>query len=109
MRADFRGAWRGLLTIAATYVAFLLFAQFGFLSQLQRDLGDTGLVRIAMAAMGIGGLASSLGTAWLLGRVSGLRLVRIGLGAVAAVAALSVPCHGFASLVAVAAGIGIAL
>src|SRR6185503_5397905 len=99
MRDDLRGAWRGLLTIAATYVAFLLFAQFGFLSQLQRDLGDAGLVRAAMAAMGIGGLAASLGAAWLLGRVPGPRLVRIGLGAVAAVAAVSVLCHGFASLV----------
>ena len=109
MGADLRGAWRGLLTIAATYVAFLLFAQFGFLSQLQRDLGDTGLVRAAMAAMGIGGLAASLGTAWLLGHVPGPRLVRVGLGAVAAVAILSVPCHGFASLVAVAAGTGISI
>lgn len=106
---DLRGAWRGLLTIAATYVAFLLFAQFGFLSQLQRELGDAGLVRMAMAAMGIGGLAASLGAAWLLGRVPGPRLVRIGLGAVAAVAALSVVCHGFASLIAAAAGIGAAL
>jgi cytochrome c oxidase cbb3-type subunit 2 len=109
MGSDLRGAWRGLLAIAATYVAFLLFAQFGFLAQLQRDLGDTGLVRAAMAAMGIGGLAASLGTAWLLGRVPGARLVRIGLGAVAAVAALSVLCHGFASLMAAAAGIGAAL
>jgi mono/diheme cytochrome c family protein len=109
MWADLRGAWRGLLTIAATYVAFLLFAQFGFLSQLQRDLGDTGLVRAAMAAMGIGGLAASLGTAWLLGRVPGARLVRAGLGAVAAVAAASVFCHGLASLIAAAAGIGAAL
>ncbi|MFL6202502.1 MAG: cbb3-type cytochrome c oxidase subunit II [Thermoanaerobaculia bacterium] len=109
MEDDLRGAWRGLLTIAATYVAFLLFAQFGFLSQLQRDLGDAGLVRAAMAAMGIGGLAASLGAAWLLGRVPGPRLVRFGLGAVAAVAAVSVVCHGFASLIAVAAGIGVSL
>lgn len=109
MWADLRGAWRGLLTIAATYVAFLLFAQFGFLSQLQRDLGDTGLVRAAMAAMGVGGLAASLGTAWLLGRVPGPRLVRAGLGAVAAVAAASVFCHGLGSLIAAAAGIGVAL
>lgn len=104
-----RDSWRGLLAIAATYVAFLLFAQFGFLAQLQRDLGGTGQVRAAMAAMGIGGLAASLGTAWLLGRVPGPRLVRIGLGAVAGIAAVSVLCHGFASLLAVAAGIGTAL
>ena len=85
MRIDLRGSWRGLLAIAATYVAFLLFAQFGFLAQLRHDLADAGRVRAAMAAMGIAGLAASLGTAWLLGRIAGPRLVRIGLGAVAIV------------------------
>ena len=99
-------AWRGILAIAATYVAFLLFAQFGFLSQAQRDLGDAGKVKAVMAAMGIAGLAASLLTAWLLGRVPGVRLIRIGLGAVAAVAAGSVLCHDFPSLLAAAAGIG---
>ncbi|HSF41339.1 MAG TPA: cbb3-type cytochrome c oxidase subunit II, partial [Thermoanaerobaculia bacterium] len=93
----------------ATYVAFLLFAQFGFLSQLQRDLGDASRVRLAMAAMGIAGLAASLGTAWLLGRVPGPRLVRIGLGAVAAVAVTSLACHGLPSLLASAAAIGASL
>lgn len=107
--SDLRGAWRGLLTIAATYVAFLLFAQFGFLTQLQRDLGDADRVRAAMAAMGIAGLAASLATAWLLGRTSGPRLIRAGLGAVAAVAAASLACHGFWSLLAAAAGIGASL
>lgn len=101
-----RGAWRGVLTIVATYVAFLLFAQFGFLSQAQRDLGDAGRVKAVMAVMGIAGLAASLGTAWLLGRVRGPRLIRTGLGAVAAVAAGSVLCHAFPALLAAAAGIG---
>ena len=105
MRSE-RGAWRGVLTIAATYVAFLLFAQFGFLSQAQRDLGDAGRVKAVMAAMGIAGLAASLGTAWLLGRFKGPRLIRIGLGAVAAVASGSVAVHGFPGLLAVAAAIG---
>jgi len=106
MRIDLRGSWRGLLAIAATYVAFLLFAQFGFLAQLQHDLADAGRVRAAMAAMGIAGLAASLGTAWLLGRIAGPRLVRIGLGAVAIVAVGSLACHGFASLIVAAVAIG---
>jgi cytochrome c oxidase cbb3-type subunit 2 len=104
-----RNAWRGLLAIAATYVAFLLFAQFGFLSQVQRDLADTNQVKAVMAAMGIAGLAASLGTAWLLGRMPAVRLVRVGLGAVAVVAVISVVCHGFAALFAVAAGIGVSI
>ena len=102
MRAD----WRGLLAIAATYVAFLLFAQFGFLSQVQKDLADANQVKAVMASMGIAGLAASLGTAWLLGRFPAVGLVRVGLGAVAGVAVISVACHGFAALFAVAAGIG---
>lgn len=101
--------WRGVLTIAATYVAFLLFAQFGFLHQAQRDLGDAGRVKAVMAAMGIAGLAASLGTAWLLGRVRGPRLIRIGLAAVAAVAAGSVVCHSLPALLAAAAGIGVSM
>jgi len=104
-----RDAWRGLVTIAATYVAFLLFAQFGFFAQVQRDLGDAGRVRAVMAAMGIAGLAASLGTAWLLGRIAGPRLVRVGLGAVAAVATASLAFHGLAGLLAVAAATGAAL
>ncbi len=110
MRTERWKAWRGLpaglLVIAATYVAFLLFAQFGFLTQVQQDLGDAEPVRAAMAAMGLAGLAASLGTAWLLGRVPGLRLVRAGLGAVAVVAVASLACHGFASLLVAAAAIG---
>ena len=110
MRPDvpgfWRGAWRGLLAITAAYVAFLLFAQFGFLTQVQRDLVDANQVKAVMAAMGITGLAASLGTAWLLGRVPAVRLVRVGLGAVAAVAVVSVACHGFAALFFAAVGIG---
>jgi hypothetical protein len=104
-----RAGWRGMVAIAAAYVAFLLFAQFGFLGQAQRELGDAGLVRAVMAAMGIGGLAASLGTAALLGRVPGLRLVRAGLGAVAAVAVASVASHGLPGLLAAGAAIGASL
>lgn len=106
MAFDVRNAWRGVLTIAATYVAFLLFAQFGFLRQVQSEGMDAGRVRFVMGAMGIAGLAASLGTAWLLGRVRGPRLIRIGLGAVAAVAMVSVVSHGLPALTAVAVGIG---
>ncbi len=106
MAFDLRRSWRGVLIITATYVAFLLFAQFGFLSQVRRELADAGQVRFVMGAMGIAGLAASLGTAWLLGRFSGPRLIRIGLGSVAAVAILSVVSHGLPALIAVAAGIG---
>jgi cytochrome c oxidase cbb3-type subunit 2 len=109
MPLEIRRSWRGVLTIAATYTAFLLFAQFGFLHQVQRDLPGPGPVRAVLAAMGIAGLAASLGTAWLLGRIPGPRLVRLGLGAVAAVAVASLACHGFLRLMAAALGIGASL
>lgn len=105
-RGSRRSIPAGLLVVAATYVAFLLFAQFGFLAQLRHDLAEPGRVKGAMAAMGIAGLAASLGTSWLLGRVAGRRLVRWGLWAVAAVAVSSLACHGFASLLVAAAAIG---
>lgn len=106
MRSELAGAWRGLLAITATYVAFLLFAQFGFLSQVQRELVDAGPVKTVFAAMGLSGLLASLATARLLGRVAAVRLVRLGLGAVAAVAAGSTLCHGFATLMAASVSIG---
>ena len=52
--------WRGIVLIAATYVYFLIFAQFGFLKRLDQ-LGIAGShLKSVMAAMAIGGVLSSL-------------------------------------------------
>ncbi len=52
--------WRAVVLIAATYVYFLIFAQFGFLKRLDQ-LGIAGLhLKLVMAAMAIGGILSSL-------------------------------------------------
>ena len=52
--------WRGIVLIAATYVYFLIFAQFGFLKRLDQ-LGIAGShLKSVMAAMAIGGILSSL-------------------------------------------------
>jgi cbb3-type cytochrome oxidase cytochrome c subunit len=52
--------WRGILFIAATYVYFLIFAQFGFLERLaQLGIGESALPSI-MGAMAIGGIGMSL-------------------------------------------------
>ena len=58
---------RGVVAVVATYTFFLLWAQYGFLDLLRARLGDTGRVRLAMAAMGICGLAASLAAAAALG------------------------------------------
>lgn len=58
-RSLFEG-WQGVLLIAATYVYFLIYAQFGFLQRLAR-LGITAdSLPIIMGAMAIGGIGISL-------------------------------------------------
>jgi len=59
----------GALAVGATYVFFLIYAQFGFLHLLEDRLGEGSAVRPAMAAMGIAGLVASLATAAALRRV----------------------------------------
>jgi cytochrome c oxidase cbb3-type subunit 2 len=98
--------WRGVTVVAVTYIAFLLYAQFGFLEQVRRELGDPDAVRTVMAAMGVAGLAASLAAGWLLGRTQPLRLVRVALALTGMVALASPACHGVAalSMAAVATG-----
>ncbi len=104
------GAWaRGGLAVVAAYVAFLLFAQFGFLAQAQRDLADPRAVQAVMAAMGVAGLAASLAAGALLGRVAPRVVVRAALAGTAAVAAGSLACHAPVALAIVGAAIGAAL
>jgi mono/diheme cytochrome c family protein len=52
--------WPGIVLVAATYVYFLIFAQFGFLKRLT-ELGITqAALPIVMGAMAAGGIAMSL-------------------------------------------------
>jgi cytochrome c oxidase cbb3-type subunit 2 len=71
------GGWRGVALIAITYVYFLIFAQFGFLSRLA-ELGIAGVaVKFVMAAMAIGGILASLlapGLAPFASPTTGLRI-----------------------------------
>ena len=57
---SFLNGWRGVPLIAATYVYFLIFAQFGFLKRLD-GLGIAGAhLKLVMGAMAVGGILSSL-------------------------------------------------
>lgn len=52
--------WQGVVLIAATYIYFLIFAQFGFLKRLD-ELGIVGShLKLVMAAMAAGGILASL-------------------------------------------------
>ncbi|HEX6203599.1 MAG TPA: cbb3-type cytochrome c oxidase subunit II, partial [Thermoanaerobaculia bacterium] len=99
-------AWRVVLALAATYVEFLLFAQFGFLDQLQAGLGETAAVQQAMAWMGGAGLAASLAAGVAAGRFGAVRLLRPALLATAAVAAVSPLVAGGIALRLAAAAVG---
>lgn len=110
-----RGLPRGaaVLAIVATYVQFLLWAQFGFLRLLRERLAGSVEVQIAMAAMGIAGLAASFATARALGlpRVSRLpasRRVALGLAAAGLVPLFALSTHGLVAMAAAAAAIGAA-
>jgi cytochrome c oxidase cbb3-type subunit 2 len=97
----------GLAATTATYVYFLLFAQFGFVSMLEARLASADAIRMAMAAMGIAGLAASLATGALLGRVAPHRLLPAGLVACALTALLALAAQTPAALLAIAALTGI--
>lgn len=83
------GAWRGAVLVAATYVYFLLFAEFAFLELARPVTGDGERLRVVMGALGAGGVAGSLAGAFLFrregwGRRLGGWLLGCALAAVAA-------------------------
>ncbi len=106
--ATLRSDLPGILAVAATYVYFLLFAQFAFLSLLHERLAATPEVERAMAAMGITGFLVSLATAWLLVGQRPRRLLTVGFAGCAATAMGSLLATGIWALATAAAAIGAA-
>ncbi len=92
---------RAVALIAATYVYFLIFAQFGFLKRLaELGLADAHLKQL-MGAMAAGGIAASLLAARTVGRVSpvtALRAALVGCGLAAAATALPLTLAGAAGI-----------
>lgn len=89
----------GLGAIAATYVYFLIWAQFGLLARMRSAGLDAGEIRLAMAAMGLAGLAASFATARLPAdrRTVAAGLAACAAAALAALAASSLPGFAFAA------------
>jgi hypothetical protein len=73
-RADHR---QRPVAIVATYVYFLLFAQYGFIRLIGERGGKAPLVDQAMAGMGVSGLAVSFLAALLLARHPARRLLQL--------------------------------
>jgi cbb3-type cytochrome oxidase cytochrome c subunit len=93
----------GVALVAATYIHFLLFAQFGFLDLLQTALHERSAVESAMLAMGLCGLSMSLLAGWWLGKASPRSLLHIALVGCVMASGLAPLCQSQSQMVAIAA------
>lgn len=96
----------GVIAIAATYIYFLLYAQFGFVSYLKLFFREPIYTEESMAFMGLGGLLFSIGTAMALRRVGARRLLLISLAGCAAAALLTLTYVSLVTLFVAAFFIG---
>jgi hypothetical protein len=94
--------------VAATYVYFLIFAQFGFLQAVQNVTGGVvDAVRPIMAVMGFCGIAGSALAAWWFAEQRSRRQLAVGFGLCAAAAGLSLVAKTTAGFYGVAALVGL--
>lgn len=99
-----------VVAIIATYVYFLLFAQYGFIHLITGRGGEALLVERAMGGMGLSGLVASFAAAWLLTRVTATRLLRfsfLGCGFAALMALCPHPSVMLATSILVGAATGV--
>jgi cytochrome c oxidase cbb3-type subunit 2 len=99
-------AWRAAGLVAATYVYFLIFAEFAFIELARPVTGDGDALRGVMGALAAGGITGSVLGAWL----GGWSLRRWFLGCAGAAAlAVAAPGAGVIGLGVAAAAVGLAL
>lgn len=99
-----RSAWFGaVLSVAATYVFFLIFAQFGFLKVVQAVVVEGGgWLKPIMAAMALAGIAGSAWAGWTFAENRSLRRMVAQFATCGAAAGLSLVAKSPALLVVVA-------
>jgi cytochrome c oxidase cbb3-type subunit 2 len=111
MRISAVSGWRGVTLIAITYVYFLIFAQFAFLSRLA-ELGMAGIsLKVVLAAMAVGGVLASLlapGLAPIASHATGVRigLSLCGVSAFASLLPLNIVAAGCVAFL-IGAGLGL--
>lgn len=98
---------RGVAAITATYVYFLIFAQFAFLALLRRHFAAADL-QVAMGCMALAGLLASFATAAALRTLEAPRLLRWGFLSCAASALVAPMAQGLLTFSLLAAWIGAA-
>jgi cytochrome c oxidase cbb3-type subunit 2 len=97
-----------VLTVAATYVYFLLFAQFGFLKIVQALAGDgREVIGPIMAAMGLAGIAGSILAARIYRVERCRRHLVAGLAVCAAAAGWAIAVRSTGGLYLAAASVGL--
>lgn len=97
-----------MIAVAAVYVYFLLFAQFGFLKAVQAALGGgTEVIRPIMAVMGLAGVGGSVLAARLFAEQNGRRGLNVGFGLCAAAAAGSMGANSLGEFSGVAFLVGL--
>lgn len=99
---------RGVVPIGATYVVFLLFAQYGLLRAMQARLGDVDASPL-LAAMGVAGVVASVAVAWLQRRCAPTAWLRCGFLGCALAAAGAIVAPGPLAFGAIAAVTGASL
>jgi hypothetical protein len=104
-------AWvAAVVTVAATYAFFLLFAQFGFLKIVRAAVGEgSGLAQAILATMAVGGLGGSAWAGWTFKEAQALRRMVALFAVCAAGAGLCVVTKAVAPLFSVALMTGIGL
>jgi cytochrome c553 len=98
-----------VLAVFATYVYFLLFAEFAFLERVRQVAPGFAQQRLAMLALGLGGVAGALGAAALFRPQRAVRMLAWMLRASAASALLSLLAPNLATLALAAVLSGAAL
>lgn len=101
-RPDGKTLLAAVTTVAAVYVYFLIFAQFGLLKAVKAALGeDDRVIGPVMAVMGCAGIIGSA-AGWILGRPAGRRQLMTGLAICAGAAAWAPAAQGAGVFYAVA-------
>jgi hypothetical protein len=102
-RPDGKTLLAAVTTVAAVYVYFLIFAQFGFLRAVQVAVGDVpGALRPFMATMGLAGVTGSVAAAWGFAEHRSRRWLAVGFGCCAFAAGWSMGARSAAEFQAVA-------
>ncbi|MFH1496259.1 MAG: cbb3-type cytochrome c oxidase subunit II [Verrucomicrobiota bacterium] len=106
-----RSAWAAVGVVAATYVYFLIFAEFAFLALARSWFADAGTVKLVMAGLGAGGVTGSVAAAATFDMVRwrGRLAVWFAACALAAVVVVGVASAGAVWPVWLLAGAGIGL